>query len=78
MIAIDKRKTSFEIDNDKVVAAREILGTKTLTETVDIALDEIVKLQQRKDLLDLLFDSDAVELDNPEVMRGAWRQGGRH
>lgn len=57
--------------------AREILGTKTMTDTVDAALDEIVKRRQREKLLELLFDSDALALDDPEVMRGAWRQGGR-
>jgi hypothetical protein len=77
VITIDKRKTSFEIDSDKVNAAREILGTKTMTETIDAALDEIVKKRQREKLLELLFDSDALALDDPEVMRGAWRQGGR-
>jgi hypothetical protein len=77
VITIAKRKTSFEIDTEKVDAAREILGTKTMTETVDAALEEIVKLQQRKRLLELLFDSDALALDDPEVMRGAWREGGR-
>lgn len=75
VITIAKRKTSFEVDTDKVDAAKGILGTKTLTETVDAALDEIVKRQQRRELLDLLFDSDVLELDNPEVMRGAWRRG---
>ena len=73
MIAATKRKTSFEIDAVKVAAAKEILGTKTLTDTVDAALEEVVKLQQRRELIELLFDSDALALDDPEVMRGAWR-----
>lgn len=77
MLLIAKRKTSFEVDTDKVDAAREILGTKTLTETVDVALDEIVKRRQREKLLDLLDTPGALELDNPEVMKGAWRVGGR-
>ncbi len=58
---------------NKVAVAREILGTKTLTETVDVALDEVVKRQQRRELLDLLSTPGAFELDNPEVMRRAWR-----
>jgi len=62
----------------KVAAAKKILGTKTMTETIDVALDEIVKRQQREKLLELLFDSDALALDDPEVMRGAWRVGGRN
>lgn len=78
MITVAKRKTSFEVDTEKVDAAKQILGTKTLTETVDAALEEIVKRQQRLELLDLLFDSNALALDDPEVMRGAWREGGRH
>jgi Arc/MetJ family transcription regulator len=68
-----KRKTSFEIDTAKVQAAKEILGTRGLTDTVDAALDEVVKLRQRRTLLELLSAPGALELDDPEVMRGAWR-----
>lgn len=68
-----KRKTSFEIDGAKVDAAKEILGTETLTETVDAALAEVVKLRQRKTLVELLFRPGALELDDPDVMSGAWR-----
>jgi Arc/MetJ family transcription regulator len=68
-----RRKTSFEIDSAKVEAAKEILGTNTMTETVDAALSEVVKLRQRKTLLELLFRPGALELDDPEVMSSAWR-----
>ncbi len=78
VIAIAKRKTSFEIDAEKVKTARDILGTGTMTETVDAALDEVIKRRQREKLVELLFDSDALALDDPEVMRGAWRVGGRN
>lgn len=71
--AAAKRKTSFEIDPAKVEAAREILGTKTLTDTVDAALSEVVKVRQRKTLLELLFRPGALALDDPETMSGAWR-----
>lgn len=73
MSTATKRKTSFEIDTAKVAAAKEILGTRTLTDTVDAALSEVVKLRQREKLLELLDTPGAFELDNPEVMRGAWR-----
>ena len=66
------RKTSFELDFVLVEEARRILGTRTLTETVDAALDEVVKREQRKQLVELL-SSGALELNNPEVMAGAWR-----
>ncbi len=68
-----RRKTSFAIDTAKVQAAKEVLGTKTLTDTVDAALSEVVKLGQRRDLLELLSTPGALELDNPDVMAGAWR-----
>jgi uncharacterized protein YunC (DUF1805 family) len=67
-----RRKTSFEVDFAKVDAARRVLGTKTLTDTVDAALDEVVKRQQRKVLVEML-SSGVLELNNPEVMAGAWR-----
>jgi len=73
MNSATKRKTSFEIDTVKVAAAKDILGTKTLTDTVDAALSEVVKLQQRRRLLELLSTPGALELDDPEVMGGAWR-----
>jgi hypothetical protein len=68
-----RRKTSFEIDTAKVDAAKQILGTKGLTDTVDAALGEVVKLQQRRRLLELLSTPGVLELDDPDVMSGAWR-----
>jgi hypothetical protein len=67
------RKTSFEVDFDKVDAARGILGTKTLTDTVDAALGEVIRLQERQHLVELLFQPGALGLDDPDVMTGAWR-----
>jgi Arc/MetJ family transcription regulator len=68
-----RHKTSFEVDTAKVAAAKVILGTKTLTDTVDAALSEVVRLRQRQALLELLSTPGALELDNPDVMAGAWR-----
>jgi len=68
-----KHKTSFEIDTAKVSAAKEILGTKTLTDTVDAALSEVVKLRQRRQLVELLFRPGALALDEPDAMADAWR-----
>ncbi|HKI66906.1 MAG TPA: hypothetical protein VJ989_06520 [Solirubrobacterales bacterium] len=74
MAASSKRKkTSFEVDTEKVSAAREVLGTKTLTDTVDAALSEVVKLRQRRQLVELLFRPGALALDDPETMADAWR-----
>jgi hypothetical protein len=68
-----RRKTSFEVDTAKVETAKGILGTTTLTETVDAALSEVAKLEQRRRLVGLLFAPDALQLDDPDVMAGAWR-----
>jgi hypothetical protein len=68
-----KRKTSLEVDTEKVEAAKEILGTKTMTETIDAALDEVVNLQLRQKFIEILDTPGALELDNPDVMKGAWR-----
>lgn len=68
-----KRKTSLEVDFAKVESAKEILGTHTLTDTLDAALDEVIKLKQRESLVEMLFTPGYVELDDPAVMAGAWR-----
>lgn len=68
-----RHKTSFEIDTAKAAAAKEILGTRTLTDTVDAALSEVVKLNQRRALVSLLFTPGALALDDAETMAGAWR-----
>lgn len=67
-----RRKTSFEIDPAKVAEARAILGTKTLTETIDAALGEVVRVHQRQELVELLFTPGTLALDDPGVMSKAW------
>jgi hypothetical protein len=73
MATTSRRKTSFEVDFDKVAAARGILGTKSLTDTVDAALAEVIKLRDRQRLVELLFEPGALELGDPDAMAGAWR-----
>ena len=73
MATTARRKTSFEVNFTKVAAARGILRTKSLTDTVDAALDEVIKAEQRQRLVDLLFEPGALALDDPAVMAGAWR-----
>lgn len=73
MTTTARRKTSFEVDFAKVESAKGILGTRTLTETVDAALDEVIRLQQRRRLVELLFTPGRLQLENPELMAGAWR-----
>jgi len=44
-------KTSLVIDRQKVADAKKILGTETLAETVDRALDEVIRLEARRRLM---------------------------
>jgi len=68
-----RRKTSFEVDFAKVEAAKAVLGTRTLTETVDAALDEVVKRQQRQKLVEMLHTPGLLALNDAAVMARAWR-----
>lgn len=77
VIAIARQKTSLEIDMEKMKVAKKALGTKTMTETVDAALGEIVKREAGRKLIEILDTPGALALDDPEVMEGAWRIGGR-
>jgi Arc/MetJ family transcription regulator len=45
-------KTSLTIDRRKAAEVREILGTKTLVETVDAAFDEVIRLAARRRIME--------------------------
>ena len=45
-------KTSLSIDREKADAAAAVLGTKTLTATIDAALTEIVNIDRRRRLME--------------------------
>jgi hypothetical protein len=68
-----RRKTSFEVDFDKVEQAKAVLGTTTLTDTVDAALGEVIRLHDRGRLVEMLFTPGVLDLGDDDVMRSAWR-----
>jgi hypothetical protein len=68
-----RRKTSFEVDFEKVALAKQLLGTATLTETVDAAFDEIIAIARRRELIEILFEGDSLDLADETVMASAWR-----
>ena len=49
-------KTSLEIDHDIAAEAARILGTRTLRDTVDASLREIVDARRRLELIALLSE----------------------
>lgn len=64
------RKTTLEIDDDKLNRAAELLGTTSLKETVDRSLDAVIAAAARQWLID--YFSQPNDLADPEVMRQAW------
>jgi hypothetical protein len=65
-----KDKTSMVIDREKVAEAREILGTKTLAETVDAALDEVIALAARRRIMERIRRSKTGGIGpTPEELR---------
>jgi hypothetical protein len=61
-------KTSMVIDHRKVDEVRRILGTKTMAETVDAALDEVLDLEARRRILERI-DRDGGIGPDPEELR---------
>jgi hypothetical protein len=56
------------IDRAKVEKARRILGTTTIAETVDAALEEVLDLEARRRILDRI-DRDGGIGPDPEALR---------
>ena len=66
-------KTSVEVDQDIVREAAAILGTRTLRDTIDAALREVVHAKRRIELVALLSQEGRFDFDAAE---GAWGADG--
>ncbi|MCL1693240.1 MAG: type II toxin-antitoxin system VapB family antitoxin [Actinomycetia bacterium] len=66
-------KRLVDIDDDALDRARRVLGTGTMKETVNKALQEVIDLDRRRRFLDRVIASDGLDLDDDEVMSDAWR-----
>lgn len=62
-----KRRTTIEIDDELLGKAREVLGTKGLRDTVEAALDEVVKAALRRRLAERLKTGRGLDL-GPEIL----------
>jgi len=65
-------KRSVDIDGDLLKKAKELLGTSTTTETVNRALEEVVRIKLQLRHFDRLARHEGLDLHDPEVMAGAW------
>ena len=59
-------KTSVDVDQDIARQAAEILGTRTLRETIDAALREVVHAKRRLELIALLSEPGRFDFDDAE------------
>ncbi len=60
-------RTTIEIDEDRLAAAREVLGTKGIKDTVDRALEEVVRAALRRRLGRRLAEQRGVDF-SPGVL----------
>ena len=67
------RKTTVWIDPRKLERARRILGTRGIRDTVEGALDEVLAIQARRRLVEKLRSMNGLDLDDPPIMKEAWR-----
>ena len=66
-------KKLVDIDEEVLAQATEILGARTMKDTVNHALAEVVRLAQRRAHAARLAGMDGVDLDDDDVMAKAWR-----
>lgn len=68
------RKTSVEIDEGLLDEVRGILATATIRETIEEAFREVVRQRARREEIEALSTMGGMDLADPEVMAGTWRE----
>jgi Arc/MetJ family transcription regulator len=71
---VEMAKTLIDVDEQYLAAAQEVLHTQTKKDTVNAALREVAALAARRRDLRRLESGGLPDLEDEEVMRGAWRQ----
>jgi len=67
------RKTSVEIDEELLDAARRVLETATVKDTIEAALREVARVEARRLEVEALSRMNGLDLADPQIMAGAWR-----
>jgi Bacterial antitoxin of type II TA system, VapB len=52
------KKTALVVDESVLGEARAILGTRSATETIDVALREVILRERRRELVDYISGRD--------------------
>ena len=66
-------KRLVDIDDELLDEAAGVLGAKTMKETVNRSLEEVVLAARRRSHADRLESMQGLDLAKPRVMSGAWR-----
>lgn len=66
-------KRLVDVDDELLAQAKALLGASTMKDTVNQALQAVVDADLRRRHADRLFSMEGLDLDDPEVMSGAWR-----
>jgi len=66
-------KRLVDIDDDALERARRVLGTGTMKDTVNRALQEVIDLDRRRRFLNRVVVSEGIDLGDDGTMDRAWR-----
>lgn len=67
-------KTLIDVDEEYLAAAQQVLHTETKKDTVNAALRAVAALAARRRDLQRLATGGLPDLENEDVMRGAWQR----
>jgi Arc/MetJ family transcription regulator len=67
-------KTLIDVDDGELAAAQQVLGTTTKKDTINAALREVTATAARRRDLQRLASGGLPDLQDDEVMRGAWQR----
>jgi len=67
-------KTLIDVDDALLAKAAAALGTSTKKDTVNQALARVARIAAAEDLIEFARDGGLDNLQDPEVMKGAWRR----
>ncbi len=66
-------KRLIDVDDTLLEQASGVLRTRTMKDTVNQALGEVVRAELRRRHADRLVRMNGLEIEDSEVMAGAWR-----
>jgi len=71
---VEMAKTLIDINEEYLAAAQEALHTETKKDTINAALRAVAALAARRRDLQRLISGGLPDLEDAEVMRGAWQR----